>query len=999
MDGFDCLEGWREVGIIDDIPRLGSRVVATARGDVAVFRTAADEIFALDDRCPHKGGPLSQGIVHGRHVTCPLHNWVVDLTTGEAVAPDRGCARKVPVQIRDRRVLLYPGPMKDVQTTCPYCGVGCGVVATPDGAGGAAIAGDKSHPANFGRLCSKGSALGETLGLETRLLHPMVDGAYGTWDEALDRIAGGLRRTIERHGPDAVAFYLSGQLLTEDYYVANKLMKGFIGSANVDTNSRLCMASSVAGHKRAFGSDTVPGCYEDLDDADLLVLVGSNAAWCHPVLYQRMVQAREKRGARIATIDVRGTATTESADLALTINPGMDAVLFSGLLIHLADGGFIDDAFAGAHTEGFEAALAAARKIAPDLATIAKKCGAASADIAAFFDLWAATNRVATLYSQGVNQSWQGTDKVNAIINCHLATGRIGIPGAGPFSLTGQPNAMGGREVGGLATQLAAHMGFSAEEIDRVGRFWCSPRMAQHEGLKAVAMFEAIARGGIKALWIMATNPAVSLPRADHARAALSKLDLLVISDNVRSTDTIGAGPHVLLPAAAWGEKDGTVTNSERRISRQRAFAPPAAEAKPDWWAVSEVAKRMGFDAAFDYAGPAAIFREHAALSAFENNGTRDFDLGGLAGLSDAAYDALEPLQWPAPAGGACGKKRMFADGRFFSPSGRARFIAIEEPALAEAPDADFPFLLNTGRVRDQWHTMTRTGLSPKLASHMPDPFVEVNPDDASKLGLDRDGFARVSTQHGNAVLRVNITAAQVPGRIFVPIHWNDETAGGARVGALVHPFTDPHSGQPDSKAVPAALAPVRFSAHGFVLARTHVPLAGDTVFAWTAIEGGYAARFATNESFAALFETFAARSRAAEPATYNDPARGIFRAALILRGRLDVMLFFGQEGEVPPWNGLAEAWRLERLDEAARRFLLAGGSAAADFDASPTICACFGVKSRAILAAIADGACSTEAIGARLNAGTNCGSCLPELRRMMAAARTQGKARAVLPA
>ncbi|MDQ6869238.1 MAG: molybdopterin-dependent oxidoreductase [Pseudomonadota bacterium] len=885
-----------------------------------------------------------------------------------------------------------------VHTTCPYCGVGCGVVAMPDGAGGATITGDKSHPANFGRLCSKGSALGETLGLETRLLHPIVDGARATWDAALDRIAGGLRRTIERHGPDAVAFYLSGQLLTEDYYVANKLMKGFIGAANVDTNSRLCMASSVAGHKRAFGSDTVPGCYEDLDEADLLVLVGSNAAWCHPVLYQRMEQAREKRGARIATIDVRGTATTDSADLALTIKPGMDGVLFCGLLIHLADGGFIDHAFARAHTEGFEAALAAARRIAPDLATIAKKCGAARADIAALFDRWAETKRVLTLYSQGVNQSWQGTDKVTAIINCHLATGRIGIPGAGPFSLTGQPNAMGGREVGGLANQLAAHMGFSAAEIDRVGRFWGAPRMAQHEGLKAVAMFEAIARGGIKALWIMATNPAVSLPRADQVCAALTNLDLLVISDNVCSTDTIGAGPHVLLPAAAWGEKDGTVTNSERRISRQRAFAPPAGEAKPDWWAVSEVAKRMGFGAAFDYPGPAAIFREHAALSAFENNGTRDFDLGGLAGLSDTDYDALAPLQWPAPVGGAGGTKRMFAEGRFFTPSGRARFIAIEEPVLAEPPDADFPFLLNTGRVRDQWHTMTRTGLSPKLASHMPDPFVEVNPDDASKLGLADDGFTRVSTAHGNVVLRVNITAAQVPGRIFVPIHWNDETAGRARVGTLVHPFTDPHSGQPDSKAIPAALAPVCFAADGFVLARARVPLPGDTVFAWTAIEGGYAARFATNEPFAALFETFAARSRAAEQASYNDPARGIFRTALILHERLDAVLFFGREGEVPPWSGLAEAWRLGRLDGTARRFLLAGRGASADFDASPTICACFGVKSRAILAAIADGASSTEAVGARLNAGTNCGSCLPELRRMIAA-RTQDKAHADLPA
>ncbi len=886
-----------------------------------------------------------------------------------------------------------------VQTTCPYCGVGCGVIATPDGAGGAAIAGDKSHPANFGRLCSKGSALGETLGLETRLLYPMVDGARSTWDAATQRIADGFRQTIERHGPDAVAFYLSGQLLTEDYYVANKLMKGFIGSANVDTNSRLCMSSSVAGHRRAFGSDTVPGCYEDLDEADLLVLVGSNAAWCHPVLYQRMVKARETRGARIVTIDVRGTATTESADLALTIAPGMDSVLFSGLLVYLTDGGFIDRTYIGSHTEDFETALAGARKIAPDLAAVSQKCGASSADVEAFFDIFASTKRAVTLYSQGVNQSWQGTDKVNALINCHLATGRIGIPGAGPFSLTGQPNAMGGREVGGLANQLAAHMGFSAEEIERVGRFWGAPRMARREGLKAVAMLEAVARGDIKALWIMGTNPAVSLPRADHVRAALRKLDLLVVSDNVSSTDTIGAGPHVLLPAAAWGEKDGTVTNSERRISRQRAFAPPAGEAKPDWWAVSEVAKRMGFGDAFAYPGPAAVFREHAALSAFENKGTRDFDLGGLAGLHDADYDSLEPLQWPVAVGSSGGKKRIFAEARFFTPSGRGRFIAINEPVLAEAPDANFPFLLNTGRVRDHWHTMTRTGLSPRLGSHLPDPFVEVNPDDAAKIGLEEDGFAKVRTAHGSAVLRVHITSRQVPGRIFVPIHWNDETAGRARVGALIHPITDPHSGQPDSKAVPSALTPMSFAAHGFVLSRARMPLAGDTVFAWSAIEGGYAARFATNEPFKTVFEAFADRSRGTEQTTYIDPSRGIFRAALIQHDRLETVVFYGRREDVPPYSILAEAWKIERLDATARRFLLSGRAASASFDASPTICACFGVKLGAIARAISDGAATTEAIGARLNAGTNCGSCLPELRKMIAAAQKQEKATAYVPA
>src|SRR5829696_8248499 len=534
-----------------------------------------------------------------------------------------------------------------VRTTCPYCGVGCGVIARPDGPAGAAIEGDPEHPSNFGRLCSKGSALGETLGLDGRLLHPMIDGRRASWDAALDAVARGFSRVIAEHGPDAVAFYLSGQLLTEDYYVANKLMKGFIGSANVDTNSRLCMASSVAGHRRAFGADTVPGCYEDLDEADLLVLVGSNAAWCHPVLYQRMLVNKQKRGARMIVIDPRRTDTVGDDDLFLGLKPGTDTALFCGLLVHLADNGALDRDYIALHTTGFDDAIARARSIAGSVGATALATGLAEQDIATFFQMFANTPRVVTLYSQGVNQSAQGTDKVNAILNCHLATGRIGKPGASPFSLTGQPNAMGGREVGGLANQLAAHMAFTPPEIDRVRRFWNAPRIATHEGLKAVQMFEAIARGEIKALWVMATNPAVSLPRAGAVRDALKRLELFVVSENVLSTDTVSASPHVLLPAAAWGEKDGTVTNSERRISRQRAFLPRPGDAQPDWWIVSEVARHLGHGGAFAYRSAADVFREHAALSAFENGGARLFDLGGLAAISDEDYDALEPMQWP----------------------------------------------------------------------------------------------------------------------------------------------------------------------------------------------------------------------------------------------------------------------------------------------------------------------------------------------------------------
>src|SRR6202051_4396017 len=561
--------------------------------------------------------------------------------------------------------------LRATRTGCPYCGVGCGVLATPDGNGGAAISGDPEHPANFGRLCSKGSALGETLGIEQRLLYPMIRCSKGVmervaWTDALDHVAHRFAHIVARDGPGAVAFYLSGQLLTEDYYVANKLMKGFIGSANVDTNSRLCMSSTVAGHRRAFGADTVPGCYEDLDAADLLVLVGSNAAWCHPVLFQRMLANKQERGARMVVIDPRRTDTSGDADLFLGLKPGTDTALFSGLLVHLADSGALDPAYIESYTSGFEEALARARAIAGSTAATALATGLSEPDVANFFQMFADTPRVVTLFSQGVNQSAQGTDKVNAIINCHLATGRIGKPGASPFSLTGQPNAMGGREVGGLANQLAAHMAFTPPDIDRVRRFWKAPRIATHEGLKAIQMFEAIARGEIKALWVMGTNPIVSLPDADVVRAAMQKLELFVVSENVRSNDTVNSGAHVLLPALAWGEKSGTVTNSERRISRQRSFLPAPGEAKPDWWIVSQVAKRLGFGTAFDYNSAADVFREHAGLSAFENNGSRDFDIGALTALSDDAFDAMAPVQWPARSGEAA-QPRFFAAGRFYA--------------------------------------------------------------------------------------------------------------------------------------------------------------------------------------------------------------------------------------------------------------------------------------------------------------------------------------------
>jgi assimilatory nitrate reductase catalytic subunit len=604
-------------------------------------------------------------------------------------------------------VRVAPDFGQSVKTTCPYCGVGCGVLATPFRDGSVAIAGDPEHPANFGRLCSKGAALGETLSLEGRQLHPEVAGERVGWDHALDLVASTFARTILEHGPDAVAIYGSGQLLTEDYYVANKLMKGFIGSGNIDTNSRLCMASSVAGHKRAFGSDTVPGCYEDLELADLVVLVGSNLAWCHPVLFQRIAKAKAERpGMRVVLIDPRRTMTAELADLHLAIAADGDCALFVGLLADLVRGGAIDHGFVDAYTTGLRGALEAAADW--DITRVAAATGLAPRDVAEFYDWFTATSKVVTVYSQGVNQSVTGTDKVNAIINCHLATGRIGLAGTGPFSVTGQPNAMGGREKGGLANMLAAHMGFEPEAVDRVGRFWGSDRVASRPGLKAVDLFDSVAEGQIKALWIMGTNPVDSMPEA------LRRCPFVVVSDMNAHTDTITEA-HVRLPAAGWGEKDGTVTNSERRISRQRPFLPLPGEARPDWWIVAQVAQRMGFGQAFAFEGPATIFGEHSRLSAFENEGSRDFDLSGLSSMTPEAYDCLAPVQWPVR--GATVSQRLFADGRFFTEDGRANFIAIGPPPRHASTAGRL--VLNSGRVRDQWHTMTRTGKAPRLSAHL----------------------------------------------------------------------------------------------------------------------------------------------------------------------------------------------------------------------------------------------------------------------------------------
>ncbi len=849
------------------------------------------------------------------------------------------------------------------RTTCPYCGVGCGVLAGADGT----IKGDPDHPANFGRLCSKGAALGETIDLDGRLLAPKVHGVATDWDSALDLVASKFSAAIAEHGPDSVAFYASGQLLTEDYYVANKLMKGFIGSANIDTNSRLCMASSVAGHKRAFGTDTVPGTYEDLEQADLIVLVGSNLAWCHPVLYQRIAAAKEARPAmRIVNIDPRRTATSDLADLHLSIAPDGDVALFNGLLADLATTGRIDAAFTSAHVNGLADAIGSAH--ASDL----KDTGLTAQELATFFQLWAETDKVVTVYSQGVNQSQSGTDKVNAILNCHLATGRIGKPGCGPFSVTGQPNAMGGREVGGLANMLANHL-----EIDNpahraaVQGFWNSPAICTKPGLKAVDLFQACADRKIKALWVISTNPVVSLPDSDGVAAAIANVPFVVTSDIIEKTDTNDLA-HVLLPAAGWGEKDGTVTNSERRLSRQRAFLPAAGEARPDWRIITDVAVRMGFADAFAYATPADIFAEYIALDRSTSQFPRDLDLSIFA---DADYARLIPTQWPQNG------KRFFADGQFFHTDGKARMIAVTSPKLSKPR-----FALNTGRNRDQWHTMTRTGKSARLGAHLAEPYVEIHPADAMELGAFPGAIIEVESLYGASRLRALITDRAPRGQLFAPMHWTRQQTNRATINSLTAPVVDPVSGQPALKAGAVTAQVYRAKWYGFLASRQQ-PEAQTPYAAAARTATGWRAELA-GRKLPADWVTEARRLTGldvAEASIQTDAANGTTRVAFVQDGVIAALLFVAPRPVLVARTAVIAAIGTDTAPLAA----LAGRSAANLPDPGATVCACFNVGRNTLIAAIVNGAGTVTALGEATCAGTNCGSCKPELQSLIAGAST----------
>jgi len=869
-------------------------------------------------------------------------------------------------------------------TTCPYCGVGCGVLASPQTDGNVGIKGDPEHPANFGRLCSKGSALGETLGLDGRLFHPEIDGQQSNWDEALDLVATRFSDTIEQYGPDSVGFYLSGQMLTEDYYVANKLMKGFIGSANVDTNSRLCMSSTVAGHKRAFGSDTVPGNYEDLENADLIVLAGSNMNWCHPILFQRIMAAKAKKpGMNIVLIDPRRTKTAELANLHLPIKPDGDVALFNGLLQHIVSSQMVDNNYVSNHTNGFAETVNATQISEAELV---KQTGLNASLIEAFYSLFIDTEKVVTCFSQGVNQSEVGTDKVNSILNCHLATGRIGRKGMGPFSLTGQPNAMGGREVGGLANMLAAHMEIeNTDHHELVSSFWNAPNLATKPGLKAVDMFKAVRSGKIKALWVIGTNPVVSMPESDLIAKALKKCDFLVVSDIMENTET-SAFADVKLPAVGWGEKSGTVTNSERRISRQRAFLPAPGSAKPDWWQIAEVGKRMGHQAAFSFKNAAEVFAEHAALSGHQNDGTRDFDIGAHAQIDEVQYEELKPFQWPQPENAEPSETHFFANGRFYTPDGKARFVQTRLKTTHKR-SSKFDKQLNSGRVRDHWHTMTRTGKSPALNAHISEPFCELSPKDAAQADIGPADLVELSNGRHSVTVRALISDKIRDGEVFVPMHWSEEYSSNSLINKLASSKVDPVSGQPALKAGRVSVSRTSHQMFGFMISRHEPKDIQANYWAKAIAKNGWRTEFALDEDqvdIEQIVKGLVGANVASADVAYHDPKSGFRRLAWFDGAELHAAIYLA-----PKPVEVSRAWAVAQLENQfeapQKRYQMVAGRPGNDMpDPGPIVCSCFSVGANQIRTAISEGCGSVSAVGEKLSAGTNCGSCKAEISELI---------------
>ena len=895
---------------------------------VAIFR-AEDHVYAVGNRDPFsKANVLSRGIVGDLKgelvVASPVYKQHFSLLTGRCV---EDAAVRIPVyaaRVEDGFVEVEPA--KQVATTCCYCGVGCGVIASSANNTIYAVKGDPAHPANHGRLCTKAAALHLSTDPGARLLHPEVNGERASWDDALDHVAKRFAAIIAEHGPDAVAFYISGQLLTEDYYVFNKLAKGLIGTNNVDTNSRLCMSSAVAGYKMSLGADAPPCAYQDIDEADLILIAGSNTAFAHPVVYQRIEAARAQRPElKVAVIDPRATVTARAADLHLALKPGSDVALFNAMLHVLRREGLLSTSYIEGHTEGFGALDSLLDYWTPERAAIA--CELPVESIIQAARLFGGARSALSLYCQGLNQSANGTFKNTALINLHLATGQIGRAGAGPFSLTGQPNAMGGREVGGMANLLSGHRDLSNKSHrDEVAALWGVRSVPERAGKTAVEMFEAIGRGEIKAVWIACTNPAQSMPDVGAVRKALERAELVVVQETFRDAETC-AYADVLLPAAGWAEKEGTVTNSERRISRVRAAVAPPGEARPDWAIAVEFAKKL-FPAKaaklFPYASPEEIFNEHR-----ETTRGRDLD---ITGLSYALLERDGPQQWPYPEGAQGGRERLYTDGVFPTPSGRARFVAAEYVPPAESPDEEYPLRLTTGRLRDHWHSMTRTGLVARLFSHSPEPEVLLNKD--SMQGIAEGSLVRVSSRRGSVVLKARASSEMRPGDAFIAMHWGTRFTS-AGTNALTLPALDPYSRQPELKHAAVRIEPFAARWHG-------------TFSAASTRELQHAAA-----AFMPRFD-YAALSLAEGP-------------EILLR------LELGTDTD-PDAEVLAE---LERL--------FASPADTSSNAADRAVCACFKVPESAIRTAVAGGA-TLGGLQKELKCGTNCGSCVPELRRLLAA-------------
>ncbi|MFH4525747.1 molybdopterin-dependent oxidoreductase [Vibrio diabolicus] len=678
------------------------------------------------------------------------------------------------------------------KTTCPYCGVGCGIEISNN-----KIIGDALHPANSGSLCVKGVALAESLQMPSRLLYPKLREKEVSWQSVTDLIAQEIHQTKAEFGPDSVAMYVSGQLLTEDYYVANKLMKGYVGSANIDTNSRLCMSSAVAAHVRAFGEDVVPVNYDDIDKTELLIICGANTAWTHPVLFRRIQQARENNpNLKLVVIDPRETVTAQQADLHLPIKNDGDVSLFNGLIKFLIEQQCIDSEYINSHTDGFDALVEEVSDLRYDVTNLTSSIGISEEKITTFFQWFAQSPTAITLFCQGVNQAENGVDKGNAIINAHLATGKIAKSGCGPFSITGQPNAMGGREVGGLANQLAVHRAFDADSIKQVQAFWDSPEIATKPGLKAVELFEAVERGEIKVLWIMATNPVVSLPDNQMVKRALEACPFVIVSDITAESD-VAKYADVLLPAAGWGEKQGMVTNSERRMSRQRQFQIPPGEVKPDWWAISQVGQALctleKTQNGFAFTSERAVFREYAAMTGMNADSPLKLNLSEYANLTEQEYEEWVPTQW--------GGERPFADGIYSHPDGKARFVVTSE--LPQRLERTKGWWLNTGRQRDQWHTMTRTGHIAHLAASELEPTVYMNTLSATQNRLKAGQLTKLFQPTSNTSIYAKVAIDEGLGfqELFMSMHWAGRYGGESSVNAIINSAKDPISGQPAFKS------------------------------------------------------------------------------------------------------------------------------------------------------------------------------------------------------